>query len=212
MTYLWFIVVAVGAYLIGSINYSIMLSEVFAGSDIRSKGSGNAGSTNMLRSFGWKAGVLTLMCDFMKAFVATLSAWAIFKMYLPDYVRLATATAGLFCAIGHCFPLYFNFKGGKGVAVGAIMILMTDWRCFMVAIAVFLLLVLTTRYISLGSTMAGVSYPISFALIIGLNNLNDILTFILAITLAVMVLILHRQNFARLFKGKENKFSFKSKK
>ncbi len=211
MIYLWFFVIIVGAYLIGSINYSILLSEVFGGSDIRSKGSGNAGSTNMLRSFGWKAGVLTLMCDFMKTFVATLSAWAIFKLYFPEYVQLATALAGLLCAIGHCFPLYFGFKGGKGVAVGAIMILMTDWRCFVVALIVFLLFVLTTRYISLGSTMAGVSFPISFALIIGLNNMRDILTLILAIILAVMVLILHRQNFVRLFKGEENKFSFKHK-
>ncbi len=211
MIYLWFIIVAVGAYLIGSINNSILMSEVFTGSDIRSKGSGNAGSTNMLRSFGWKAGVLTLMSDFMKTFVATLSAWAIFTIHFPECVRLATALAGLFCAIGHCFPLYFGFKGGKGVAVGAIMILMTDWRCFVVALSVFLILVLATRFISLGSTMAGVSYPISFALIIGLNNIYDILTFVAAMALAVMVLIMHRKNFVRIFKGTENKFSFKHK-
>ena len=211
MIILWLALAAVLSYLVGSLNYSIITSEVFAGIDIRSKGSGNAGSTNMLRSFGWKAGVITLLTDFMKAFVATLATRLLFTMYLPSYATLAAAVSGFFCAVGHCFPLYFGFKGGKGVAVGAIMILMTDPRCFAVAVSVFLILVLLTRFVSLGSTMGAVSFPISYALILGINGTKGIATFVFTVILAVMVLILHRKNFARIFKGTESKISFSKK-
>ncbi len=211
ISYIWFAVIILCAYLIGSLNYSIIFSEVFTGSDIRSKGSGNAGSTNMMRNFGWKAGMITLLTDFMKAFVSTLCAWSIATLYLPEFVQLATAFSGLFCAIGHCFPVYFKFKGGKGVAVGAVMILMTDYRCFIVALAVFLLFVSITRYVSLGSTMAGISFPVSYALIIGFDSVANKITFVLALALATMVAFLHRMNFVRIFKGKENKISFSRK-
>lgn len=211
MIILWLAVAAILSYLIGSLNYSIITSEVFAGIDIRSKGSGNAGSTNMLRSFGWKAGVITLLTDFMKAFVATLATRLLFTMYLPAYATLGTAVSGFFCAVGHCFPLYFGFKGGKGVAVGAIMILMTDPRCFAVAIAAFLVSVLLTRFVSLGSTMGAVSFPISYALILGLDSTKSIVTFVFTVVLTVMVLVLHRKNFVRIFKGTESKLSFSKK-
>lgn len=211
MIILWLAVAAILSYLIGSLNYSIITSEVFAGIDIRSKGSGNAGSTNMLRSFGWKAGVITLLTDFMKAFVATLATRLFFTMYLPAYATLGAAVSGFFCAVGHCFPLYFGFKGGKGVAVGAIMILMTDPRCFAVALAAFLVSVLLTRFVSLGSTMGAVSFPISYALILGLDSTKSIVTFVFAVVLTVMVLVLHRKNFVRIFKGTESKLSFSKK-
>ncbi len=211
MIYFWYILTAVGAYLIGSFNYSIVISEVFTGADIRSKGSGNAGSTNMQRSYGWRAGLTTLLADFMKAFVATLSARLLFTMYLPEHATLGTAIAGFFCAVGHCFPAYFGFKGGKGVAVGAIMIFMTDPRCFLVALAVFVSLVAITRYVSLGSTMAGVSFPVSYACLIGIKGADSIATLCFAVALAVMVLILHRKNYARIFKGTESKLSFSKK-
>lgn len=210
--YLWYAVTAVLSYFIGSLNYSIITSEVFTGSDIRSKGSGNAGSTNMLRSYGLKAGIFTLLSDFMKAFVATLATRLLFTMYLPEHATLATAISGFFCAVGHCFPLYFGFKGGKGVAVGAIMILMTDLRCFAVAVIVFVALVAITRFVSLGSTMAGVSFPVSYAVIIGIKDVDGILTFAFAVALAVMVFILHRKNYARIFNGTESKLSFSSSK
>ena len=212
MMIFWLVLTALFSYLIGSLNYSIITSEVFTGSDIRSKGSGNAGSTNMLRSYGWKAGVITLLTDFMKAFVATLAARLLFTMYLPEYATLAAAVSGYFCAVGHCFPVFFGFKGGKGVAVGAIMILMTDPRCFAVALVVFLLLVALTRFVSLGSTMAGASFPISYAVIIGIEGVKGTAVFIFALALAVMVFVLHRRNYVRIFKGTESKLSFKSKK
>lgn len=207
----WILIVFVSiiAYLIGSFNYSIIMSEVFIGSDIRKKGSGNAGSTNMLRNYGWKAGAITLLSDFMKAFVATLAAWAIFTRYMPEYAHLGTAVAGFFCAVGHCFPLYFDFRGGKGVAVGGIMILMTDVRCFLVALAVFVILVALFRYISLGSVSAGISFPVSYALILGLNSTQNKIVFVFAAALAIMVAVLHRANIARLFKGTESKFKLK---
>ena len=211
MIIFWYVLTAVCAYLIGSFNYSIVVSKVFTGDDIRSKGSGNAGSTNMQRAYGWRAGLITLLVDFMKALVPTLAARLLFTMYLPEHATLAAAVAGFFCAVGHCFPLYFGFKGGKGVAVGAIMIFMTDPRCFVVALAVFVILVAITRYVSLGSTMAGVSFPISYVCLIGASGADGIATLCLATALAVMVLVLHRKNYSRIFKGTESKISFSKK-
>lgn len=212
MMYLLFVLTAIGAYLIGSLNYSIIVSRVFMKSDIRTKGSGNAGSTNMLRNYGWSAGVITLVTDFMKTAVTTLGAWAIFIIPYPEYAQCAVALAGLCCAIGHCFPLYFNFKGGKGIAVGAITILAVDYRCFIFVVLVFVLLVAIFRYISLGSIMGGVTFVISLAFFVDFTNPIDIATFVFSSILVIIAITLHGPNIVRLFKGTESKISFKKKK
>lgn len=211
MMYLLFALVAVIAYVIGSFNYSIILSTVFMNADIRSKGSGNAGSTNMLRNYGWSAGVITLLTDFMKTIVATLGAWAVFIQTYPDLAKTATAVAGFFCAVGHCFPVFFKFKGGKGVAVGAMMILMVDFRSFLVVIGAFLILVALFRYISLGSMAGAASFPISLAFFTDYSNVADVITLGFAIAVATMVIALHTPNIVRLVKGTESKLSFSKK-
>ena len=159
--YFWFVFVAVVGYFVGSLNYSIIVSRIFTDSDIRSKGSGNAGSTNMMRNHGWKAGVLTLCVDFMKTFAVCNGAWSIFILTNPEYAQTASAIAGFFCALGHCFPVFFGFRGGKGVAVGGLTILMIDWRCFIVTILLFLIFAALFRYVSLGSIMGALSFPVS---------------------------------------------------
>lgn len=209
MMYLLFIIVAVVAYFIGSLNYSIIFSTVFMKNDIRTKGSGNAGSTNMLRNYGWSAAAITLLTDFMKTVVATLGAWAVFTRFFPEFAQTATAVAGLFCALGHCFPAFFGFKGGKGVAVGAMTILMVDVRSFAVVILIFLLLVALFRYVSLGSVAGAAAFPVSLAFFTDYSSAADVATLVFATVLAVMVISLHTPNIIRLFKGQESKIKFK---
>ena len=211
MMYILFLLVAIAAYVIGSFNYSIILSTVFMNADIRSKGSGNAGSTNMLRNYGWSAGAITLLTDFMKTIVATLGAWSVFYRFFPEYAQTATAVAGFFCAVGHCFPVFFNFKGGKGVAVGAMMIMMVDFRSFLVVIAAFIILVAAFRYISLGSMAGAASFPISLAFFTDYTSVADVVTLGFAIAVAVMVISLHAPNIVRLCKGTESKISLSKK-
>ncbi len=209
MMYLLFVLVAVAAYLVGSLNYSIIVSQVFMKTDIRSKGSGNAGSTNMLRNYGWRAGAITLLTDFMKTIVTTLGAWAIFTVLYPEYTQTATALAGLCCALGHCFPVYFGFKGGKGVAVGAMTILAVDYRSFLLVILVFVVLVAVFRYISLGSIAGAITFPASLAFFVDFSVPYEIATFVFAVILAGMVVILHFPNIKRLVTATESKISFK---
>ncbi|MBQ8605957.1 MAG: glycerol-3-phosphate acyltransferase [Clostridia bacterium] len=212
MMYVCFALVAIFGYLIGSMNYSIIVSRVFMKSDIRSKGSGNAGSTNMLRNYGWSAGVITLFTDFMKTAVVTLSAWSLFREFYPDYAQTAVALSGLFCAIGHCFPLFFGFKGGKGIAVGAITILAVDYRCFIFVILAFVILVAVFRFISLGSIAGAVTFVVSLAFFTDFTDPKDIFTLAFSTVLSAMTIILHSPNIARLFKGTESKISFKKSK
>lgn len=209
MIYLLLIFVAVAAYFIGSLNYSIIFSTVFMKNDIRTKGSGNAGSTNMLRNYGWSAAVITLFTDFMKTIVATLGAWAVFILIFPAFAQTATAVAGFFCAVGHCFPVFFGFKGGKGVAVGAMTILMVDVRSFIIVVLIFLLLVALFRYVSLGSVAGAAAFPASLAFFTDFSIVSDAAVFVFASLLAVMVILLHAPNIVRLFKGEESKIKFK---
>ena len=204
-----FILCAVGSYFIGSLNYSIIFSTVFMKNDIRTKGSGNAGSTNMLRNYGWSAATITLLTDFMKTVVATVCAWALFIRFFPEYAQTATAVAGLFCAVGHCFPAYFGFKGGKGVAVGAMTILMVDFRSFLAVVAIFVILVALFRYISLGSIAGAITFPSSLAFFTDYSSAADVATLVFATILAVMVVSLHYPNILRLLRGEEGKINFK---
>lgn len=209
ITALWFFIVAVVSYLVGSLNYSIIVSNVFIRTDIRTKGSGNAGSTNMMRNYGWKAGVITLLTDFLKTIAVTNGAWSVFILYNPEYARAAVAVAGFCCALGHCFPAFFGFKGGKGVAVGAMTILMVDWRCFLVTLAAFLIFTSISRYVSLGSVMGALSFAVTLWFLVDFSRISDIITYVFALILVVMVVFLHRKNIARIFKGTESKISFK---
>lgn len=149
MTVLKWLLVLAAAYLLGSLSFSIILSRML-GRDIRQQGSGNAGATNMTRVFGWAAGVATLVFDVLKAVAAMLIGRAL----LGD---VGICLGGIGSMVGHCWPVFHHFKGGKGISVGAALGLMIDWRVFAVIIVVFLIVALMSRKVSLGSICAAIS-------------------------------------------------------
>ena len=193
MKLLYWIVVLVAGYVLGSLSFSIILSKVL-GRDIRKEGSGNAGATNMTRVFGWAAGVSTLAFDFLKAFAAMKLGQAL----LGD---VGICLGGIASMTGHCFPVFHDFKGGKGIATGAAVGLMIDWRVFVCIVAVFLLVSLLTKKVSLGS--------ISAAVVIVLATLIFARTgpmLALAVYGMVLAICRHAQNIRRLLNGTEPDF------
>ena len=168
--------------------------------DIRNYGSGNAGLTNAYRTMGAKKTLLVLLGDIAKGAAAVSIG-----MVLAGPV--GKLTAGIFFILGHMFPLYFGFKGGKGVLVGAVMLAFFDWRVFGIAFALFLLSVIVTKWISLGSILGAVSFPITTWVFY-----RDPVLTAMALGMAAVVVFMHRSNIGRIIRGKENKFSFKSKK
>ena len=150
MTYLYWILVPVIGYLLGSLSFSIIISCLFLGRDIRRHGSGNAGATNMPRVFGWVAGVATLTFDVLKAVAAML----IGRRLLGD---AGVCLGGMAVMVGHCFPLFHHFKGGKGIATGAAIGFMIDWRVGTSIVAAFLIGALISRKVSVGSIAAAIT-------------------------------------------------------
>ena len=148
------LLIVVLGYLLGSLSSSILLSRTAWGGDVRGKGSGNAGATNMARVYGWAAGILTLLCDMLKAAVAVWIGWKL----MGDR---GLAAGGIACMLGHCFPVFHHFKGGKGISVGAVLALAIDWRVFLCVLAVFLIVALLTRKVSAGSLAAAVAISIA---------------------------------------------------
>lgn len=208
-----YIIVAVIAYLIGSINFSIILSKKMAGFDIREKGSGNAGTTNMLRSVGKKAAVITLICDILKGVVSILIAVLAGKIIKNLDNALLVQLAGIFVIIGHTFPVFFKFKGGKGIATSLGVLLMTNWQIGLICLVFALVLIALTRMVSVGSIAAGILFPVLVAFInqnyiVPTSNSNwSYLVF--SIIIALLVIFNHRANVQRILNGTENKISFK---
>ena len=208
-----YIIVAVIAYLIGSINFSIILSKRMAGFDIREKGSGNAGTTNMLRSVGKKAAVITLICDILKGVVSILIAVLAGKIIKNLDNALLVQLAGIFVIIGHTFPVFFKFKGGKGIATSLGVLLMTNWQIGLICLVFALVLIALTRMVSVGSIAAGILFPVLVAFInqnyiVPTSNSNwSYLVF--SIIIALLVIFNHRANVQRILNGTENKISFK---
>ena len=204
-----YVVMAIIAYLIGSVNFSVIFSKKFAGFDVREKGSGNAGTTNMLRSVGKGPAALTLICDILKGVVSILLAIAIGSIFKNTDRALLVQVAAIAVVIGHTFPLFFKFKGGKGVATSLGVLLLTNWQIGLICLVFGLLLIILTRMVSLGSCAAAVLYPVLTLFI----NQHYIVTgnssyFIYSIILAVIVLFNHRENIKRIMQGKENRISF----
>lgn len=203
------IIMAAVAYMMGSLNFAIIISKVKYRDDIRKYGSGNAGMTNMMRTYGTAAAVFTFLGDILKAVVSVLLAEFLFGETIA-YI------AGVACVLGHAFPCWYKFKGGKGVAVSAAMILTLEPLVFLFVLLIFLIVVLITRYISLGSIMAALMYPLLLsefypAIHAAGGAILYPVIFISSIIVMVLVLFLHRENMKRLLDGKENKFSFKKK-
>ena len=154
------IVVAIIAYLIGSINFSVIFSKKMAGFDVREKGSGNAGTTNMLRSVGKKAAAITLICDILKGVVAILIAMFIAWAFKVENASLLVQIAGIAVVLGHTFPIFFGFKGGKGVATSLGILIMSNWQIGLICLVFGVVLIALTRMVSLGSCAAAVLFPV----------------------------------------------------
>ncbi len=209
-----YVIMAIIAYLIGSVNFSVIFSKKFAGFDVREKGSGNAGSTNMLRSVGKKAAALTLICDVLKGVVAIVIAIIVGNIIQDSNKELLLQIAGIAVVLGHTFPIFFQFKGGKGVATSLGILLMSNWQIGLICLVFALVLMALTRMVSLGSCAAAVLFPV---LTLFINDHYTVLTegkqgstyLVYSIIMAVIVLFNHRSNIKRILNGTENKLSFK---
>lgn len=202
--------VAAEAYLLGSVDTGILVSKYLYHDDVRTHGSGAAGMTNMLRTFGKKAAALTAAGDVLKGVVAVcLGRWLFGHLPADAAVSpyLGVYLAAILAVVGHSKPIYFGFKGGKGVLVGAVMLAFFDWRVFGIAFLLFVLAVALTKWISLGSILGAISFPITTWVFY-----RDPVLTAMALGMAAVVVFMHRSNIGRIIHGKENKFSFKSKK
>ena len=202
-------VMAIIAYLIGSINFSVILSKKMAGFDVREKGSGNAGTTNMLRSVGKKAAAITLALDILKGVVAILIAMAIGRIFENSNGALLVQVAGVAVILGHTFPIFFKFKGGKGVATSLGVLIMSNWQIGLICLVFALILIALTQIVSVGSIAAAILYPV-LTLFIPQNYIVPGNYLIYSIVLAVIIVFNHRENVKRLLSGTENKISFKT--
>lgn len=218
-----FLAMAIG-YLLGSINSAILISKTVYGDDIRKHGSGNAGLTNMLRTYGKKAAGLTLLGDILKTTLAivvgsVLGGFGFWKGISLSYLTCELPLnymAGFFAVIGHILPIYYGFKGGKGVLCTAAMALILTPIEFVILLGVFVLIVWWSKYVSLGSVTVAVLYPIvvsghikvAFSNALPQNGVMALIT----ILLAIIIVYCHRGNLQRISDGTERKLSFKSKK
>ncbi len=211
-----YVVMLIIAYLIGSINFSILISKKRAGYDIREKGSGNAGTTNMLRNLGKKYAAITLICDILKGVVSIVIAIIIGKILGENTnAALLVQIAGVAVVLGHTFPIFFGFKGGKGVATSLGILLITNWQIGLICLVFGIVLIALTRMVSLGAIAAAVLFPIltlfigeNYYIVPSFSGLGNGY-FIFSVILAVIVIFNHRTNIKRILNGSENKVSFK---
>ena len=206
-------------YLLGSLNFGVMISRRRYNDDVRTHGSGNAGATNMLRTFGWKAALLTMAGDMFKAVVAVALGYFIVGVNaeiteggltyrMVD--QFGAAIAGLFVMLGHMFPVFFKFKGGKGVATAGMVIIMMSPITGAICLVVFLIVVIGTRYVSLGSVMGLIFYPIVLnAFSHAYDPPRNSTACMISVLMACLVVFMHRENLKRLINRTESKISFK---
>lgn len=199
-----YVLVALVAYLIGSINFAIIFSKKFAGFDVREKGSKNAGTTNVLRTVGKKAAVLTLICDILKGVVSVLLAMLAAYIWKETDAEVLKYLAGLFAIIGHTWPVYYGFKGGKGVATSLGVLLMVNAQIGVICLVFALIIMIATRWVSLGSILAAILFPI-----LTVFMTDNFWAKVISILIGLLVVFNHRSNIKRLKQGTENKWSFK---
>lgn len=222
MIVLWLLLCAVVGYLLGGFNGAILISRWIHKEDIRTKGSGNAGLTNFYRNYGGLDTLLVLLIDVGKTVLACFVGGWIIKAagfasenFLQDWTDEAQMLCGGFSVIGHIFPLWFGFKGGKGILTCGTLAAFVDWRIIMTLLVVFIAVVLITRYVSLGSIVAAVVYPFLFWIRYPIHqNVSEgtVMMTILAFCLAALAIYMHHGNIQRLRSGTESKFSFHKKK
>lgn len=227
-----FLLSAVIAYLLGSINTAVLVTKIVTNGkkDIREMGSGNAGFTNVLRSVGKVPAIITIVCDALKCVVAVLIGALIFSFAIPAFdplnsslcneiISVGKYTAGIFCILGHSYPVYFHFKGGKGVVTAAALIAIVDWRVFLCIIATFLIVFIITKIISAASITAAILYaPFTFLITFIFDYLLPVdrysLTYVImstaaALIISIFVIVKHKDNIKRLIRGEEKKITAK---
>lgn len=206
MEILYTIIVGIIAYLIGSINSSILISKAVTGKDIRKSGSGNAGATNMLRTMGKKYAIITLLIDILKGVVALLLAKLAISFGAYAY---STYIAGVCVVLGHNFPIFFGFRGGKGVATSLGVVLLLDWKIGLITLVIALLIMALTKYVSLGSVTAAIVFIALQIISMSVSGTFDLTRFICVLILGGLLIIRHRANIVRLLNGTENKLGAK---
>ena len=215
------LIAAIPAYLIGSVNGAIITSKYFYRKDIRKFGSGNAGLTNFFRVFGKGGVLLVILIDVLKTAAPVIfGGWlfarfsdvalAPYWLFNPffDIALFGILLSGLFVELGHCFPLYYGFKGGKGVMAIGIIVIILDWRLALIAWGIFMLVVLATRYVSLGSIIGTATFPFFQYFVFDLGGVKE---FVLAFLCATLIVARHSGNIQKLIKGQESKLSFSRK-
>lgn len=227
-----FLAAGVISYLLGSISFAVIFTKAFAKVDVRDVGSGNAGMTNAFRAGGKYSGILTFICDFAKTIAAVaIGRYAVFALlnYLPQTQQIASTIdpvygafiCGVCCLVGHLYPIYFGFRGGKGVVTSAAMVLLIDWRLFLIIIAAFLICFAISRIVSLSSIVAAIVLPIATYFIYDFTHAANIYTYspfgmgqknfetLFSLIIAAIVIIKHKDNIKRILKGEEKKITFK---
>lgn len=207
-----YIIVAIIAYAIGSINFSVIISKKMAGFDVREKGSGNAGTTNMLRSVGKQAAAITLLCDILKGVISILIALLVGNIAKNVDKAVLVQIAGILVVVGHTFPIFFEFKGGKGVATSLGVIMMINWQIGLICLVFAIAIMAFSKMVSMGSVGAAILFPI-LTLFINTNFIvqeSGMKYFVFSVILAAMVIFNHRANIKRIANGTENKLSFKN--
>lgn len=229
----WWMVLlsAVVAYLLGSINTAVLVTRIVTKgkSDIRQMGSGNAGFTNVLRCVGKVPAIVTIVCDALKCVIAVLIGGFIFSfagqllgsqdtVFANELINCGKYIAGVFCILGHSYPVYFHFKGGKGVVTAAALIATEDWRVFICIIATFLIAFAFTKIISISSIISAVLYaPYTFVMTFvfdypsGYSLYYVIMSTIAALIIGIFVIVKHKENIGRLMRGEEKKITDKKK-
>ncbi len=215
MIILLFVLCAVLGYLLGGFNGAILVSRWIRGEDIRTKGSGNAGLTNFYRNYGGLDTLLVLAIDVGKTVLACFVGGWIMQLTghagpeaAQNWVKEAQMLCGGFAVIGHVFPVYFGFKGGKGILTCGTLAAFMGWQLIVILLGVFILVVALTRYVSLGSVICCIIYPFLF----WWRCYQTPMLVILSVCLAALALGMHSSNIKRLLAGKENRFSFHKKK
>ena len=204
MLVLSIIITVVSSYLLGSMNGAIIASKYYYKKDIREYGSGNPGLTNFYRVFGKFGAIVVVIIDVMKTVIPVVAGGILFENFVSTAV-MGRTLAGFCVMLGHVFPIFYKFKGGKGVLTGGVVVFIVDWRVGLVAWGAFLILVILTRYVSLGSIAAGVMYPVAMALF-GVGGNIELLIVILS---GSLLIARHAPNIYRLVHGKESKLTFK---
>lgn len=197
MDILAYLAIAVIAYLLGSISTGMLVSKAMGGPDLHKVGSGNTGATNALRTMGKKGGAIVFAGDVVKALLACLVG----RLWMGQNGALL---AGLFVILGHNWPVFFGFKGGKGILSGGTLVWLLDWRVGLIAWGLFAALWLLTKYVSLGSVCAAASMPVTTFFFCG----RSLLYTALAVLIAALVIWCHRENITRLLHHQEHKFQW----